>query len=102
MLHIFVPEVIEQQQHNNDDEVGEEDTELGESSTKGNIYALCTGLGLAAYITTVRHGSKCSKKPINLIGAASLSATITAIIALIVRKGDVLPTSFWIEKLWQL
>lgn len=96
MLIIFVPEVIERKD-NEDEEV---ETVLGDSSTRGNIIALFCGLGLAAYITIVRHGSK-AEKSINLIGAAAMSATVTSIIGFIVQKGDVLPNSFWTGKLWQ-
>jgi len=95
ILIIFVPEVIERKK-NNEDIVETSD----EYSPKGNIMALFTGLGLAAYITLVRHGSK-SEKNINLIGATALSATCTALAILIVRRGDVLPSSFWTGQLWQ-
>mmetsp|Transcript_22968 Transcript_22968/g.34836 ORF Transcript_22968/g.34836 Transcript_22968/m.34836 type:complete len:357 (-) Transcript_22968:293-1363(-) len=95
MLLIFVPEIVEQQHGENENEA-----ELGESSTKGNIIAFCCGLGLAMYITLVRHGSK-AEKPVNLIGAAAISAALTSMIGLIIQGGDVLPTSFWEGELWQ-
>ena len=103
VLIIFVPEVIERKrnEYEGEDEDDVLDTSgLGESSKKGNIIALFTGLGLATYITIVRHGSQ-AEKPVNLIGASALSASFTSIVSLIIRKGDVSPTSFWTGELWQ-
>lgn len=100
MIIIFVPEVIEQKHNEGEYENDEALETSGESSRKGNIIALFTGLGLAAYITIVRHGSK-AEKPVNLIGVATLSAAFTTILSLIIRKGDVSPASFWTGELWQ-
>ncbi|OEU21636.1 hypothetical protein FRACYDRAFT_235262 [Fragilariopsis cylindrus CCMP1102] len=113
ILIIFVPEVIDRNRDmNEDDEVIEDGKDgdgdeiagttteymLGDPSMKGNIISLFTGLGLALYITIVRHGGTKSKsKNINLVGAATLSGICTSIIALIVQgPGNVLPSSFWI------
>ena len=113
ILIIFVPEVIERNRDNmnEEDEVIEDgdgdeiaatatttEYTLGDPSMKGNIISLFTGLGLALYITIVRHGGTKSKsKNINLVGAATLSGICTSIIALIVQgPSNVLPSTFWI------
>jgi len=112
ILIIFVPEVIERNRNMNEEE--EEDTEdsggnepmtaatstteytLGDPSMKGNIISIFTGLGLAIYITLVRHGSTKSTKNINLIGASTLSGVFASIIALIIQgPSNLLPSSFW-------
>ena len=119
MLIIFIPELLPTKSSSttlstntttiSDDTVLLEPAHLFESSMKGNIIALCTGLGLAAYITVVRHGSLKGGGPsptspgpphappqkINLVGAAAISATVTMLLSVLVRKGDVLPSTFW-------
>ena len=119
MLIIFIPELLPTKSSSttlstntttiSDDTVLLEPAHLFESSMKGNIIALCTGLGLAAYITVVRHGSLKGGGPsptspgpphappqkINLVGAAAISATVTMLLSVLVRKGDVVPSTFW-------
>ena len=137
MLIIFIPELLPTKSSSttmstnttttiSDDTVLLEPAHLFESSMKGNIIALCTGLGLAAYITIVRHGSlkggstnntrhhheeeeegegptsqgphgqqQLQPQKINLVGAAAISATVTMLLSVLVRQGDVLPSTFW-------
>lgn len=99
ILIIFVPEVIERKRNEGVVEGGNE-AEGETSASRGNIIALITGFLLAAYITIVRKGGMSSKN-INLIGAAALGASLSSIISLIVRKGNVLPGPFWTDALWK-
>jgi len=113
MIIIFVPEVVERKRNDDGDDSntnGEEDAVDGsgqssantgeDTTTRGNIIALVCGFLLAAYITIVRKGGKSSKN-INMIGAAALGALLSSVISLIVRRGDVLPASFWDDAMWK-
>ena len=109
VLIIFVPEIFDRNNDNQDEFDGNGDTEgralagpseIGESSTLGNVIALLTGLGLATYITIVRHASM-REKPKNLIGSTAGGIFIAMMTSLIVRKGDVLPASYWTGGMWQ-
>ena len=93
IIIIFVPEVVERKRHSGDGTAEEEDP-YAETAVKGNFIALFTGFLLAAFITIVRLGGK-SDKEINLVGAAALGASLSAIISSIVERGDVFPSSFW-------
>jgi len=75
-------------------------SEIGEASALGNFIALFTGLGLATYITIVRHASM-RAKPKNLIGSTAGGIFIAMMTSLIVRKGEVLPASYWTGEMWQ-
>ena len=95
VIIIFVPEVVERKQHEED---GAADADpYADTAVKGNIIALATGLLLATYIAIVRLGGK-SDKEINLVGATCLGAIISSIIAVSVERGDVFPSSFWTGK----
>jgi len=94
VIIIFVPEVVERKRHGGDGNTAEEEDPYADTAVRGNAIALVCGFLLAAYITIVRLGAK-SEKEINLVGAASLGASLSAIISSIVERGDVFPSSFW-------
>lgn len=107
ILIIFVPEVVERTRSSSDSVPESEATEaeesmaqLGQAAPLGNIIAFFTGLGLAAYITIVRHGGL-RERPVNLIGSTAFAVALALIVSLAVRKGDVLPDSYWTRPHWQ-
>lgn len=77
MLLIFVPEIVRNQ----------------ESETQtGNIISVCTGVGIAVYITFVRKGAREGR---NMIAVSPLAAILTALFALGMRRGRVTPGEHW-------
>jgi drug/metabolite transporter (DMT)-like permease len=104
ILIIFVPEVVERAKSGPEAETMEAEAEesmaLGQAAPLGNIIAFFTGLGLAAYITIVRHGGV-RERPVNLIGSTAFAVALALIVSLAVRKGDVLPESYWTGAPWQ-
>ena len=95
MMIIFLPDMIDRQ--------SDDGSETDDTTWRGNIIALFTGTLLAVYISIVRKGGK-SSKDIRLTGAAALGGALSAIISMIVRMGDVLPTAYWrgeSRELWQ-
>jgi drug/metabolite transporter (DMT)-like permease len=75
----------------------EEGSETHGPSPTGNVIALFTGFLLAAYITIARKG-QLSSKSVNLVGAAALGAAASSLVALSVRRAQVLPELFWTEQ----
>jgi len=101
-LVIFVPELVQRSNSQEETTMSEFDEGIedipfveNDGALLGNVIALFTGLGLAAYITLVRHASTQNSPPVHLIGCTPLAAMLAAVVALIVRKGDVLPESYW-------
>jgi drug/metabolite transporter (DMT)-like permease len=124
MMLIFVPDIVDRSNNNNNGD-SEEELQSATTSTKGNVTACFTGIMLAVYIAIIRkaglknsndnddnnnnndtvHDSSTnaadreneneSKKEINLVGSTSLSALLSSMIALIIRRGNVLPDSSW-------
>jgi drug/metabolite transporter (DMT)-like permease len=97
----------------------------GQPSVLGNFISLGTGLMLAAYILIARKAGMAAtatssssssssvssspqddsgnepNKPINLVGAAAIGASLSAAVSLGVQRARVLPSSFWTEEGWK-
>eukprot|EP00537_Pseudo-nitzschia_pungens_P017885 CAMPEP_0172410188 /NCGR_PEP_ID=MMETSP1061-20121228/76749_1 /TAXON_ID=37318 /ORGANISM="Pseudo-nitzschia pungens, Strain cf. pungens" /LENGTH=391 /DNA_ID=CAMNT_0013146359 /DNA_START=702 /DNA_END=1877 /DNA_ORIENTATION=+ len=60
------------------------------SSPLGNWMALATGIGLAAYIATVRHAG-ILEEPLSLIGSTVGGVVLAMVVSLVVTRGRVMP-----------
>ena len=93
MLIIFVPDIVGHGKEDDDADVQEDASSVG-----GNLIALLAGVLLAMSISIMRKGSQVD---INLIGSTPMAGILGALIAMIIRAGDVLPDPVHWSEPWQ-
>ena len=92
MLLTFVPEIVAQEEENNDnndDDNNDIDNDELQSTTKGNMMSLATGLVIAIYITLIRKGGMEGR---NMIIVSPIAAMVASILAFSIQSAQVLPT----------
>ena len=91
MVLTFVPEIIHNTDNtgdNNDDTDTDTDDDETQSTAKGNVISIFTGITIALYITLIRKGGIEGR---NMIIVSPLAAMVASGLAFIMQRGKVLP-----------